>query len=150
MNILKLKLGEILELQGEIVGISNQSTGEVLIKGLLSQDLSLVTKFRLSELLDTLDKHKKNVDKLYEELIKSKGEQKDDQYLISTTIKVINAESGKESDIANPAYLEFQKEYQELLNEEKEIEVYSFQIENFDIKTTDSYNTFFKLLSLIK
>jgi hypothetical protein len=148
-NSLKLKLSEVLELHAEIFGFSNKSTGEVIIKGLLSQDLSLVTKFRLSELGDSLSKHKLNVDKLHDEIVISKGEKKDDGYLIAHTIKVKDLD-GKENDVINPAFLEYQKEYQDLLNEEKDIEVYDFNIEDFDIKTTDRYDTFFKVLSLIK
>lgn len=149
MSKIKLNLGEILSLHAEVGGLSNSLNGEVFIKGLLSQDLSLVTKFRLSELLDTLGKHKSNVDKLYEEIVKSKGEEKDGQYSISHTIKV-KGKDGKEVDQPNPAFLEFQKEYQNLLNEEKELDVYEFKIEDFDIKTEERYDTFFKVLSLIK
>jgi len=150
INSLKLKLNEVLELHAEIFGFSNKSTGEVIIKGLLSQDLSLVTKFRLSELGDILSKHKLNVDKLHDEIVISKGEKRDDDgYLIAHTIKVKDSD-GKETDVVNPKFLEYQKEYQDLLNEEKDIEVYDFKIEDFDIKTTDRYDTFFKVLSLIK
>jgi hypothetical protein len=50
----KLALGEILDLDIELSGFVNPETGEKVLNGLLSQKLSLITKFKLSELRDLI------------------------------------------------------------------------------------------------
>jgi hypothetical protein len=49
-------------------------------------------------------------------------------------------------DVVNPVFLEFQEEYNKLISEEKELEISEFKIEDFDIVTNESYNTFFKII----
>jgi len=132
----KLTLGEILNLDIELSGYVNPENGEQILNGLFSQELSLVTKFKLSELRDLIAPLKKNVEELKNDIIKSKGEEKDGTVSIPMMI----------DDVFNPVFLEFQEEYNKLLSEEKELEISEFKIEDFDIVTNESYNTFFKII----
>jgi hypothetical protein len=132
----KLTLGEILNLDIELSGYVNPENGEQILSGLFSQQLSLVTKFKLSELRDLIAPLKKNVEELKNDIIKSKGEEKDGTVSIPMMI----------DDVMNPVFLEFQEEYNKLISEEKELEISEFKIEDFDIVTNESYNTFFKII----
>lgn len=140
---LKLTLDEVYQLSLEISGITNTQTGEKISKGLLSQELNLVTKFRLSELRDILVPYVKNIDTLREELIKKLGtiDEATGSMSLSYTIK-----EGDDNVIVNPKYIEYDNSMSALLKEEVEVEVPEFKIEDFDIKTDESYNVFFKLL----
>ena len=132
----KLTLGEILNLDIELSGYVNPENGEQVLSGLLSQKLSLITKFKLTELRDLIAPLKKNVDDLKNDMIKSRGEEKDGLVSIPMII----------DDVMNPVFLEFQEEYTKLLSEEKELEISELKIEDFDIVTNESYNTFFKII----
>lgn len=140
---LKLTLDEVYQLSLEISGITNTQTGEKISKGLLNQELNLVTKFRLSELRDILVPYVKNIDTLREELIKKLGtiDEATGSMSLSYTIK-----EGDDNVIVNPKYIEYDNSMSALLKEEVEVEVPEFKIEDFDIKTDESYNVFFKLL----
>jgi len=134
----KLTLGEILNLGIELSGFTNPETGEQVLGGLLSQKISLITKFKLVELRDLITPLKKNVEDLKNDIIKSKGEEKDGSVSIPMII----------NDVVNPVFIEFQEEYNKLLSEEKELDVYEFKIEDFDIVTNESYDTFFKIIRI--
>lgn len=139
----KLTLDEIYGLSSEVSGISNTQTGERITKGLLGQELKLVTKFKVSELRDVLTPHVKNIDTLREELIKKLGtaDEARGQYFIPHTIK-----EGDDNVMVNPNFIEFNNSFDTLLKEERELEVPEFKIEDFDFKTEENYDVFFKLL----
>lgn len=132
----KLTLGEILNLDIELSGYVNPENGDQVLSGLLSQKLSLITKFKLTELRDLIAPLKKNVEDLKNDMIKSKGEEKDGTVSIPMMI----------DEVVNPVFIEFQEEYTKLLSEEKELEISELKIEDFDIVTNESYNTFFKII----
>ena len=132
----KLTLGEILNLDIELSGYVNPENGEQVLSGLLSQKLSLITKFKLTELRDLIAPLKKNVEELKNDIIKSKGEEKDGTVSIPMMI----------DEVVNPVFIEFQEEYTKLLSEEKELEIPELKIEDFDIVTNESYNTFFRII----
>lgn len=157
MPQITLSLGDIYALEVEIAGAKNPQTGEVQFKGLLNQELSLVTKFKLSEIKDRVSTHKKNVDTLREELIKKLGEEdkKSGGITLPTFIDkldkkgkpVKNKEDQTEKEV-NPNFIEFNKEMEKLLAETKEIKLPLLKIEDFDIKTDETYEVFFKALGL--
>lgn len=154
MNKTTLTLGEIYTLETEVAGAVNQQTGEKTVQGLLSQKLSLLQKFWLTDLAEELTKHKKRVDTLRDEMIKKHGESsKDGAISISVSIdklddkgKVVLNEEGNPVKLINPKFQEFNQEMEDLFAETKEIEHYAFKIEDFDFKTDESYTVFFKLL----
>jgi hypothetical protein len=49
----------------------------------------------------------------------------------------------------NPAYQEFEKEFNTLLQTEKELEYKAFSLEDFEkVETSENYGTFFKLIKI--
>jgi hypothetical protein len=161
MEKVTLKLYEFYNLEAELNGLVNQQTGEKVATGLLQEKLSMVTKYWLSDLAKKVGAEKESIEKLKEELIKKHGKE-DDKGGISipmsiedldadgNTVTITDAD-GKEAvkRILNPAYVEFEKEFNELLNQEREIEYNSFKLADFEnVETSQNYTTFFKLVKV--
>lgn len=151
-NKITLSLGELLELDNEINGSRNQRTGEVIVTGLLNQKLSIKTKYWLTRLGEKVSSERKTIEGLRDELVKKYGAETEDKsgWTIPLTIKTgqINPD-GNPVMAQNPAFLQFNKEYSELLETQKEIEYPSFSFDEIsNLETTDNYAVFFKLLSI--
>jgi len=144
-----LKLFELLNLEAELAGATNNQTGEKIIEGLLNQKLPVVTKYHLNILLSNLSAEKKTIDSLRDELIKKYGKEDENGNIgISMVIETgeVNDKGEPIKDI-NPAYIEFNDEYGELLNQEKEINVPQIKLSDLDkIETKDNYVLIFKYL----
>ena len=139
MSKIKLQLGEIIALEAEINGITNQQTGEVVLKGLLSENISLIIKYRLSKLVETLAADKKTIDSLREDLIKKYGEEDGKGGIM------VNPFSDEAKTIQNPKWISFANEYNKLLAEEKEIEFPSVTLDDLkDVKGEGFYGVFLK------
>jgi hypothetical protein len=67
MEKITLKLSEFYQLEAELNGVTNQQTGEVLSKGLLSEKIKLTTKYWLHDLNKKVAAEKESVEKLKEE-----------------------------------------------------------------------------------
>ena len=144
-----LKLFELLNLEAELAGATNNQTGEKIIEGLLNQKIPVVTKYHLNILLSNLSAEKKTIDALRDELIKKHGtEDKDGNVGISMVIETENIDNkGEPIKDINPAYIAFNDEYGELLNQEKEISVPVIKLSDLDkIETKDNYILIFKHL----
>lgn len=147
MEKISLKLHEILTLEGELNGTKNQQTGEVISKGLLNEKLSLVAKFWLNELGKKVAAEKESVEKLREELIKKLGTEEDGQIFIKMYDEVKDEEGNVVSRSLTQNFIEFNQEYDKLLNEEKEIEYRPFELSELaSIETEGNLNVFFKLV----
>ena len=140
MQTTKLTLTEIYGLEAELFGLSNPQSGEVLSKGLLSQNLTLKNRYWLSRLGETVQAEKKAIDTLRDSLIKELGsEDEKGNFFLSPTI----------DEKSNPNFVKFQEELSSLLKEEKEISHSVFNLEQFEnLETTEHYPVFFKLLSV--
>jgi molybdopterin converting factor small subunit len=149
MKTQPFKLFELLNLEAELAGATNNQTGEKIIEGLLNQKLPVVTKYHLNILLSNLSAEKKTIDALRDELIKKYGtEDKDGNIGISMVIETgeVNDKDEPIKDI-NPAYIEFNDEYGELLNQEREIQIPQIKLSDLDkIETKDNYVLIFKHL----
>jgi uncharacterized membrane protein YheB (UPF0754 family) len=144
-----LKLFELLNLEAELAGATNNQTGEKIIEGLLNQKLPVVTKYYLNTLVESLAAEKKVIDSLRDELIKKHGtEDKDGNVGISMVIETGELDDkGEPAKDINPAYIAFNDEYGELLNQEKDIKLPQIQLSNLDkIETKDNYVLVFKHL----
>jgi hypothetical protein len=120
MKTQSLKLFELLNLEAELSGATNPQTGEKILEGLLNQKLPVVTKYHLNILLSNLSAEKKTIDSLRDELIKKHGKEDENGNIgISMVIETgeLNDKGEPIKDI-NPAYIEFNDEYGELLNQE--------------------------------
>jgi hypothetical protein len=159
MTTTKLKLADVLNLEAEINGFTNPQTNEKIINGLLNEKLSLVAKYWLNDLSKKANEIKVDVDKLRDELIKKYGE--DDGtgnvgivYSVDafnedgTPMTQLN-EAGESVQLkrVNPKFIEFQSEYETLLQEEREVEHYEFTLTQFEsVETADNIKVFFTLI----
>lgn len=130
METLKIKLGQIFEIDAEINGIS--STNELgeqvtLIKGFINESLSLTTKYWLLELNKEINKVKSSLESLRDELIKKYGVEDKETGKITIPLYLPGTEEFDDNNniingTTNPVYIEFQKEYSELMNDDLEIQ----------------------------
>ena len=146
-----LKLHEYYSLEAELNGVVNQQTGQVVSKGLLGEKIKLTTKYWLTDLAKKAVAEKEAIEKIKEELIKKHGEA-DEQGGISIPmyINVVTNEEGQvTSREINPKYVEFQNEFNTLLDEEKEVEHHAFKLEDFEsVESDGNYQVFFKLIKV--
>lgn len=143
-----LTLREAYELETEISGF--QLEGKVLVEGLINQKISFVTKYHLKKLATFLAEEKKLVDEFKNELIKKYGEEKEGGSIVIEPFLVVKeeGEDGQvvEKRVQNEKFIQFSEEYTKLLEQVKDIEHFSFDINEFSkIETTDNYNVFYKL-----
>jgi len=143
MAHIQLSLQEIYKLDSELNGFVNQETGEILSLGLLSENLSLPTKYWLTNLAKRTSSEKSIINQLKEDLIVKYGtKDKNDNFEISVW-------TDETKTNFNPLYVQFQEEFNGLLQEVKEIEYHEFKLEEFnDVKTSDNYIIFYKLIQV--
>jgi hypothetical protein len=149
MEKIKLKLGDHLQLESELNGYMDPQTGTQIYEGFTKQNLSIILKYELTELGETLTKERKRIETLRDELIKKYGE--DDGkggMMVKMHIEQKDDEGNIISKTFNPKYIEFDNEYGTLLNQEKELEYP--EITKDDLKdagkSKDKYMVLFKLI----
>ena len=152
MEKVTLKLHEFYALEAELNGVTNRQTGEILAKGLLNEKIKLTTKYWLHDLSKKVSTEKESVEKLKEELIKKYGTtDTDGNVSIPMYINEVIDEETKEivSRDVNPDFVKFQKDFNGLLEEDRELEYKGFKLEEFDnVETDGNYNIFFKLIKV--
>ena len=145
----KLKLFEVLNLEAEIAGLTNPNTGERVIEGLLSQKISAVTKYWLNSVLDTLEKEKKMLNDLRDELIKKYGDE-DASGRIGVNQRIETGEideQGNPVSIMSQKYVDFMNEYNTVLQESKEVKLPEINLQELSrIETSDNYQLIFKYM----
>ena len=149
MEKISLKLYEFYNLESELNGVVNQHTGEKASAGLLAEKLKLTTKYWLTELSKKVIAEKATVESLKEELIKKHGETDEKGNVgISMYIDIVKDEEGNIIEGKNnPKFIEFQNEFNMLLQEEKELEYKPVQLSELEnIESDGNYPTFFKLV----
>ena len=150
MEKIKLKLSEVYGLNAELKGLSNQQTGEIIQKGILDENLSIKTKYSLSKVSTQLVKEIESVEKLREEIIKKYGDvDKDGNYFIPQRINEVIDEETKQvvSFDINPKFIQFQTEFESLLQEEVEIDYTPILLDQIDIKSEINPSILFKLIT---
>jgi hypothetical protein len=151
MEKVTLKLQEFYQLEAELNGVTNQQTGEVLAKGLLSEKIKLTTKYWLTDLVKKITAEKESIDKLREELVKKYGVEENGGINIPIYINEVIDDETKEvvSREVNPNFVSFQNDFNLLLQEERELEYHPFKLEEFEnVETEGVYVTFFKLIEV--
>lgn len=159
MEKITLKLFEFYALDADLNGVVSQTTGEKLSGGLLQEKLPLTTKYWLTSLGKTVAAEKAAVEELKNELIKKFGKADENGNIsIPMVIDETDAdgnpiqEPNAEGTLItrrklNPDYQEFEKEFNELLETEKDLEYKPFKLSDFEkVETSDNYMTFFKLV----
>lgn len=141
MKTKKLKLSDILILETELFGSKNSQTGEIITHGLLSQMLTITTRYWLTKLGEIAQNEKETIEKLSSELIRELGTvMENGNYMITSTI-----ENG--GDVPNPNFIKYNEEMNKLLLEEKEITHFEFTLDLFDkVITTENYPVFYNLI----
>lgn len=162
MEKITLKLFEFYNLDAELNGVVNQQTGEKVFSGLVQEKLPLSVKYWLNSLAKTVKEEKTAIEDLKNELIKKYGKEDPSTGGISipmvvdeldedgNPIKVIS-EDGKEvtKKKFNPDYQAFEKEFNDLLQTEKELDYKPFSLVDFEkVETSEIYTTFFKLIKV--
>ena len=151
MEKITLKLYEFYNLEAELNGVTNQQTGEVTSKGLLAEKIKMTTKYWLNDLVKRVVTEKEACEALKQELIKKHGEA-DDQGNVSIPMyinEVKNEEGQTVSREINPKFVEFQNEFNAVLNEDKDLEYKGFTLEEFEnVESEGKYDTFFKLIKV--
>ena len=149
MKKVTVTLNQLLTLEAELAGVYNQSTGEALLKGILDLELDFVLKYHLSKLHTQVLEEKKTVEKFREDLVKKFGEE-DENGNISIPYQ-INVEKNDNGEVVkfdvNPKFEEFNKEFTRFLEEEVELKVKNFSIEDFSgIKLKSAPTVLFSLI----
>jgi hypothetical protein len=144
----KLKLIEISDLSEEIHGLQDRQTGEKVQKGLLDEKLSLVQKYWLTDLGKKTKEVVDEIEPLRNEVISKYGTTGPDGGIgISAIIEEKNEEGVVISRNPNPNWDIFNKEYFELMSQEKEVEHQEFLLNDFsDVKSENRYAIFQTLL----
>ena len=161
MEKITLKLYEFYNLDAELNGVTNQQTGEKISNGLLQEKLPLVTKYWLSDLGKKVAAEKATVEELKNDLIKKYGKG-DDKGGISIPMVIDEVDSegnivfttdseGKSSSkkVINPDFQKFEKEFNDLLQTNKDLEYSTIKLADFaNVETSENYSTFFKLVKV--
>ena len=151
MEKISLKLYEFYNLDSELNGVVNQQNGEKISSGLLAEKLKLTTKYWLTELSKKVAAEKAVVETLKEELIKKHGETDESGNIsIPMYINIVKDENDNiVSGENNPKFIDFQNEFNELLQEEKELEYKTVKLNELEnIESEGNYPVFFKLVSV--
>ena len=151
MQKTSLKLYEFYNLEAELNGVVNTQTGEVTSKGLIAEKIKMAKKYWLNDLSKKVLIEKEACEELKKELIKKHGEADEAGNIsIAMHINIVTDEDGKTvSRDFNPKFLEFQNEFNALLNEDRELEHKEFQLEDFEnVETEGAYVTFLKLVKV--
>jgi hypothetical protein len=162
MEKIKLKLIDFYNLDVELNGLVNQQTGEKISQGLLGEKLPLVTKYWLSDLHKKVSAEKTIIDQLKNDLIKKYGTLDEATGNISIPMVIdeldkkgkpimVKAEDGTEvtKRKLNPTFQEFEKEFNELLQTEKEIEYQAFKLEEFkNVEASENYTIFYSFITI--
>lgn len=151
MEKISLKLSEFYQLDAELNGVMNQKTGEKLSNGLLNEKLKLTTKYWLSDLAKKVADEKATIESVRGDLIKKHGEA--DETGNINIPAYINEQKDKDGNFIdgdiNPKFVEFQKEFNTLLEEERDIEYKGFTLKELDsVASSDNYAVFFKLIKV--
>jgi hypothetical protein len=145
----KFKLGDVLQLESEINGFVNQETGERIYEGFLKQNLTIILNYELTELSEVLSKERRKVDGLRDDLIKKHGEEDEKGGILVKMFNEVKDDEGNViSKVINPKYVEFDKEYGELLNTEIDLEYPEITKEDLKEagKSKDKYQVLFRLI----
>lgn len=143
------KLFELLNLEIELSGFINPETGERIFEGLASQKISATTKYWISTLLETLSNEKKLINATREELIKKYGKEDESGNVgIDRLVPSGNKDDdGNDIMMMNPVMIQFNEEYNQILQQEKSIRIPVIQLSELsEVKTSDHYPLIFKYM----
>ena len=151
MEKVTLKLFEFYNLEAELNGVVNQQTGETISKGILNEKIKLTTKYWLTDLFKKVSEEKQAVEKIKEELIKKHGQADETGNISIPMYSKIERDADGKVTLAepNPKYIEFQTDFNKLLQEERDLEYKSLYLSDFEsVESDGNYATLFKLIKV--
>jgi hypothetical protein len=147
MQSQKIKLFEFYNLDVDLNGRVNQQTGQKIATGILDEKVSLVAKYWLTQLANTVKAEVALLDAQRDELIKKYGTEDGDGGVSLAPSIVEKDESGVEIRKPNPKFLEFNQEFNELLSVEKEVSYAPIKLSDLaNIESENNYATLFKFI----
>ena len=147
MQSQKIKLFEFYNLDVDLNGRVNQQTGQKIATGILDEKVSLVAKYWLTQLANTVKAEVALLDAQRDELIKKYGTEDGDGGVSLAPSIVEKDESGVEIRKPNPKFLEFNQEFNELLAQEKEVSYAAIKLADLaNIESENNYATLFKFI----
>lgn len=134
-----LTVAELTQLNTELVGTEKHT-------GLLQEKLPMVLKYHLTKLAKIAAEEVETTEKLRNELVTKLGTKNEETGEI-TIPKVIPGEGSNEL-VTNPVFVEYVKEFSDILNVKKDVEHYKFKLTEFENLSTDAvYPVFMSLIS---
>jgi hypothetical protein len=149
MEKITLTLADVLDLEGEINGLINNETGQVIYEGFRKQNLNIILKYDINTFGEVLKNEVKSIDAIRDELVIKYGKEKDGTIMVS----MYEEEKDEEGNVISKKYaknfIEFNNEFNTLLTSKtKEFDVPTITKE--DLKnagqTKDDYRVLFKLI----
>lgn len=150
MREIELNLNEILQLEIEINGLIVNKTGEIIVEGILKQNLKIILKYDLTNLGEELILEKKSFEKINNDLIEKYGVENNGTHEINPFIEIINENGEVIERQSNQKFIDYNIELNDLL-ENKRKKILFPLITKDDLKdmgsTKDNYRTIFKLIN---
>lgn len=149
MKKIKLSLLEVYELDVELKGFINPSTGEKLSKGLLEEKLTIATKYKLSDLADKVQKEIVKINGFKEELIKTLGTV-DEEGNIGIPLRInqtYNEDGSLDKWDINPVFNDYNAQLTELLQQEVEFDSHEIEVESINVETEVYPKILFKIIN---
>jgi hypothetical protein len=147
MQSQKIKLFEFYNLDVELNGRVNQQTGQKVATGILDEKLTLVAKYWLTQLANTVKAEVSLLDAQRDELIKKYGTEDGEGGISLAPALVETDESGVEIRKPNPKFIEFNQEFNEFLSIEKDITYAPIKLSDIaSIESENNYATLFKFI----
>ncbi|HTN45664.1 MAG TPA: hypothetical protein VL098_04900 [Flavipsychrobacter sp.] len=143
MRQIELTISELFALESELLGVTYQ--GNIVLKGLLQQELSYVQKFRLEDIVNQVKPQRDRLNRLHEELLTIYGEEENGQVVIR---EFLNADEGEKA--INPAFVKANEALKSFLDMEVTIQLHAFRESDFSFTGTEYYPVFNKLIRKLK
>jgi len=147
MSKIELTLAQAKELLRELFGFRSE-TGETVAKGLLAQDLRAITKFKLVQLGKQIQEKDATAEEQRKALIEKYGtEVKGEDGQTYITIKRLKKDAeGNDINEFTEEFVNFVKEYEELLLAKTVFEVDKLRMSDLEFKTDEVYPIVFEYL----
>lgn len=149
MEKFTLTLADVLDLEGEINGLVNNETGQVIYEGFRKQNLNIILKYDINTFGELLKNEVKSIDVIRDELVMKYGKEKDGTIVVTMYDEVKDDEGNVISRKYSKNFIDFNNEFNTLLTSKtKEFDVPTITKE--DLKnagqTKDDYRVLFKLI----
>lgn len=149
MEKFTLTLADVLDLEGEINGLVNNETGQVIYEGFRKQNLNIILKYDINTFGELLKNEVKSIDTIRDELVMKYGKEKDGTIVVTMYDEVKDDEGNVISRKYSKNFIDFNNEFNTLLTSKtKEFDVPTITKE--DLKnagqTKDDYRVLFKLI----